>query len=140
MKSENAVYTGFEFEVDGYPALAIINRDLKNVDDRSSYGYSVFILLIPDNYNENGHPEGEEYDYLNKIEKEIIAYLENETETVHVGHTTAYRAREIIFYTKNKEAVESFLDYYLAGIERESDYEIQSDPGWTNVAPFYELI
>jgi len=31
MKSESAIYTGFEFEVDGFPAFAIINTDLKNL-------------------------------------------------------------------------------------------------------------
>jgi hypothetical protein len=139
MKSEKATYTGFEFEVEGYPALAIINSDLKNAD-RKRYGYSVFIQITPDVYNENGHPEGEEYDYLNEIEKKIIEYLEEQTETVHVGHTTVYRSREIIFYTKNKEAVESFLEHFLSSIEREHSFEIEPDEEWDNVSAFYELL
>ena len=72
MKSNNATYSGFEFEVDGYPALAIINSDLKNLENRSQYRYSVFIELVPDSFNENGHPEDEEYDYFNYLEKKII--------------------------------------------------------------------
>ncbi|HEU0111653.1 MAG TPA: DUF695 domain-containing protein [Flavisolibacter sp.] len=140
MKSNEATYTGFEFEVEGYPALAIINTDLKSIENRSQYPYSVFIEIIPDSFNENGHPEGEEYDYLNEVEKKIIEYMEEQTQSVHVGHTTVYRAREIIFYTKEKQEVENFLDFFLQNIERESNFEIENDPEWENVSAFYELL
>lgn len=140
MKSTNATYTGFEFEIDGYPALAIINSDLKKMTDKTQYPYSVFIEIVPDTFNENGHPEEEEYDYLNEIEKKIIEYLEEHTQTVHVGHTTVYRAREIIFYTKEREAVENFLSFFLENIERENSFEIEQDEDWENVSAFYELL
>jgi hypothetical protein len=140
MKSEHAIYTGFEFEVEGHPAIAIINSDLKKLEDKSQYPYSVVIQIIPDSYNENGHPEVQEYDYLNGIEKQIIAYLEEQTRSVHVGHTTAYRTREIIFYTKDREVVSDFLEHFLAGIERENSFEVEPDETWENVAPFYDLI
>jgi hypothetical protein len=140
MKSTNATYTGFEFEADGYPALAIINSDLKKMENKSQYPYSVFIEIVPDRFNEYGHPEEEEYDYLNEVEKEIIEYLEEQTQSVHVGHTTVYRAREIIFYTKEREAVNNFLDFFLPNIERESSFEIEQDAEWANVSAFYELL
>jgi len=140
MKSNNATYSGFEFEVDGYPALAIINSDLKNLENKSQYPYSVFIELVPDSFNENGHPEDEEYDYLNDMEKKIIEYLEGQTQTVHVGHTTLYRTREIIFYTKDREAVSNFLESFLETIERESSFDIEEDSSWENVSAFYELL
>ena len=140
MKSTNATYSGFEFEVDGYPALAIINSDLKNLENKSQYPYSVFIELVPDSFNENGHPEDEEYDYLNDVEKKIIEYLEGQTQTVHVGHTTLYRTREIIFYTKDREAVSNFLESFLETIERESSFDIEEDSNWENVSAFYELL
>ena len=138
--SESSTYTGFEFEVDGYPALAIINADLKQMPDKAQYPYSVFIGIVPDSVNENGHPDEKEYDYLNEVEKTMIAYLEQQTETLHVGHTTVYRRREIIFYTKNQEVVETFLEHYLGKIERENIFEIDNDPGWENVAAFYDLL
>jgi hypothetical protein len=140
MKSETAVYTGFEFEVEGYPALAIINTDLKNLENRSQYPYSVFIGIVPDKYNEYGHPADEEYEYLNEVEKKIIEYLEEQTQTFHVGHTTIYRLREIIFYTKDREAVESFLEHFLETIGRETTYEIEDDVEWSNVSAFYDLL
>jgi hemerythrin-like domain-containing protein len=140
MKSNNATYSGFEFEVDGYPALAIINSDLKNLENKSQYPYSVFIELVPDSFNENGHPEDEEYDYLNDVEKKIIEYLEGQTQTVHVGHTTLYRTREIIFYTKDREAVSNFLESFLETIERQSSFDIEEDSNWENVSAFYELL
>lgn len=139
MNSKNATYTGFEFEVEGFPALAIINADLKNVD-KSSYPYSVFIEIIPDRFNEMGHPEAEEYDYLNEFEKAIIDYLENETQTVHIGHTTVFRKREIIFYTKEAEKVETFLEHFLPTSERENHFEVEEDREWENVSAFYELL
>jgi hypothetical protein len=140
MKSEQAIYTGFEFEVEGHPAIAIINSDLKKLENKSAYPYSVFIEIIPDSINEMGHPEEEEYDYLNEVEKTIISYLEQQTKTVHVGHTTVYRARQVIFYTADRDVVESYLDHYLATIERENSFEIENDPEWENVSAFYELL
>ncbi len=139
MKSDKATYTGFEFEMEGYPAMAIINTDLKEID-KSKYNYSVFITIVPDSFNDIGHPVGEEYDYLNEIEKSIIAYLEEQTQTVHVGHTTVYRAREIIFYTKEDLAVQNFLEHFLPATERVANFEIEEDEEWENVSAFYELL
>ena len=138
MKSETSIYTGFEFEADGFPAIAIINTNLKDLPDKAAYPYSVFILLEPDRYDETGHPTEEEFEQLNEIEKQIIAYLEEQTATLHVGHVTLYRAREIIFYTKDREQVESFLEYFLSTVEKVNELEIISDPEWENVAAFYE--
>ncbi len=140
MNSKDSTYTGFEFEIEGNPAIAIINADLKNLPDREAYRYSVFITLLPDQVNEYGHPVEEEYDYLNNIEKSIIEYLESETRTVHVGHTTLYRKREVIFYTRDAEAVQNFLEQFLPSVERAYDFEVEDDPGWENVSAFYELL
>jgi len=140
MKSNNATYTGFEFEVDGFPAIAIINADLKNKENRSGCTNSVFIEVIPDKINEFGQPEEEEHDYLVEMEKKMIEYLEGQTQTVHVGHTTIYRKREIIFYTKEPQKVEGFLEYFLSTIERENSFEIEQDEEWENVSAFYELL
>ncbi len=137
MNSEQATYTGFKFEVMGFPAMAIINRDLKSFENRFVYDHSVFIDIIPDNYNEDGHPGETEFEYLNEIEKKIIDYLETQTKSLHVGHTTIYRKREIIFYTQEPEKVEGFLGYFLSTIERENGFEIEEDGQWENVAGFY---
>jgi CO dehydrogenase/acetyl-CoA synthase beta subunit len=140
MNSENATYTGFEFEVEGHKAMAIINTDLKNLEDRSQYPYAVFIRLVPDTYTEDGYPDEKEYDFLNEIEKKIIHYLEGQTRTVHVGHTTIYRAREIIFYTKDSEMVSDFLEHFLETVERENGFEIEQDADWDHVSAFYQLL
>ena len=140
MSSNQSTYSGFKFEMDGFPALAIINADLKNRADRFQYGYSVFIDIIPDAFDENGHPDEEEFDYLLDVEKKIIEYLEGQTETLHVGHTTLYRKREIIFYTKKPEPVNDFLNFFLPTIERENNFEIEADAEWENVKAFYDQI
>jgi hypothetical protein len=140
MSSKTATYTGFEFEVEGFPALAIINKDLADKAVQAEFPNAVLIEIVPDTYNEYGHPVEEEYDYLLDVEKKMIEYLEEQTGTVHVGHTTAYRKREIIFYTKEVEKVDGFLNYYLSTVERETFYEIEADPQWKNVSAFYELL
>ena len=140
MNSKTATYTGFEFEADGFPSVAVINKDLKDPQVQALYSHSVFIEVVPDSYNEYGHPEAAEYDYLMDIEKKMIDYLEEQTATVHVGHTTTYRKREIIFYTKEAEKVEGFLNYFLSTIERENNLEIEADPVWEKVSAFYELL
>ena len=48
MSSNTATYTGFEFDVDGFPAIAIINKDLNNREVQSAHPHSVFIELTPD--------------------------------------------------------------------------------------------
>jgi hypothetical protein len=140
MNSKSATYTGFEFEVEGFPALAVINKDLADRSVQAGYPNAVLIGIIPDTYNEYGHPSEEEYDYLLDAEKKMIEYLEEQTQTVHVGHTTAFRKREIIFYTKETEKVDGFLNYYLSTVERETFYEIEADPEWNNVSAFYEML
>lgn len=140
MNSTNAVYIGFEFEKEGYPAHAIINSDLKKIENRSQFAHSVFIDIQPESFNEIGHPLEAENEYLVGVEKKMIDYLEAQTETLHIGHTTVYRKREIIFYTKEPEKVEGFLEYFLSTIGREHDFEIEPDREWENVAGFYEKI
>lgn len=140
MGSSKSTYSGFKFEMDGFPALAIINADLKNKSDRAQYGYSVFIEIIPDGIDENGHPDEAEFDFLLDAEKKIIEYLEGQTETVHVGHTTLYRKREIIFYTKKPEPVNDFLNFFLPTLERENSFEIEPDAAWENVRAFYDQL
>jgi hypothetical protein len=139
MKSETSIYTGFEFEADGFPAFAIINTDLKNTN-KKEYPYSVFVRIVPDSFNENGQPEQAEDEYLVEIEKKIIEYLETQTRSVHVGHVTIFRSREIVFYTNDDGVVTTFLNHFLATIERESDFEIEEDENWDNVAAFYDLL
>lgn len=140
MMNKEGDYTGFEFEDEGFPALAIINKDLKSFEGKQGYSHAVFIQVVPDRFNEYGHPEGEEYDYLNEVEKTIMDYLLEQTETVHVGHTTMYRSRQIIFYTKNREAVETYLEHFLSTIERENSVEVEYDPEWESVSAFYDLL
>jgi hypothetical protein len=138
--SNEATYTGFEFDVEGFPAIAIINKDLKNRVLQEVHPHAVFIEIVPDRYNELGHPEQTEYDYLVEAEKKMIDYLESQTATVHVGHVTLYRMLQVIFYTKEPEKVEGFLNYFLSTIEREHHIEIEPDAEWESVSAFYELL
>lgn len=140
MNSKSATYTGFEFEVEGFPALAIVNKDLADKTVQAAYPHAVLIEIIPDMYNEFGHPDEREYEYLLDVEKKMIDYLEEQTATVHVGHTTAFRKREIIFYTKEPDKADGFLNYYLSTVERETFYEIEADPEWKNVSAFYDML
>ncbi len=140
MNSKTATYTGFEFEMDNFPAVAIINKDLAEKEVRAKHPSSVFIEIVPDSFNEFGHPKEAEYDYLVEIEKKMMDYLEEQTQTVHVGHITSYRKLEVIFYTREPEKVEGFLSYFLSTIERENSFEIETDAEWENVSAFYELL
>jgi len=140
VNSNNATYTGFEFDVEGYPAIAIINKDLNDKSVQAKYPQSVFIELVPDTYNEVGHPDQAEYDYLVEAEKKMIEYLEGQTATVHVGHVTMFRMLQVIFYTNEPEKVEGFLNYFLSTVEREHHLEIEADPEWESVSAFYELL
>lgn len=79
MNNKTATYTGFEFEIEGFPAVAIINKDLADKTIQAKYPSSVFIEIIPDSYNEYGHPEATEHDYLVEVEQKLMDYLEEQT-------------------------------------------------------------
>ena len=140
MESNNATYTGFEFDVEGFPAIAIINRDLNDRSVQVKYPHAIFIEIVPDAYNEFGHPDQNEYDHLVEAEKKMIDYLEDKTQTVHVGHVTLYRVLQVIFYTREPEKAEGFLNYFLTTIEREYRLELEADAEWEGVSAFYELL
>ena len=140
MNSNTAIYTGFEFEMEGFPCYVIVNTELKKLQNRFQYDHSVFIEIVPAEVNESGHPEGEEYDYLIGVEKKILSAVEDEKDTVHVGHTTLPEKREIIIYTKNPDKVRTFLQDYLPTIGRENTFDIAHDPMWENVEGFYEQL
>jgi hypothetical protein len=138
MNSKVSVYTGFQFEEDGFPALAIINTDLKTLTNKTDFKYSIFIEIVPDLCNENGQPEEKEYEYLVEIENRMISYLESETRTVHVGHVTLNKRLEVIFYTKDCAIVEDYLENYLPTINREARFYAEEDKDWEFVSSFYE--
>lgn len=138
--SKEATYTGFEFDVEGFPAVAIINKDLAERSRQAAYHTGIFIEITPDAYNEFGHPEQSEYDYLVDAEKKMIDYLESQTATVHVGHVTLYRMLQVIFYTAEPEKAEGFLSYFLSTLERTTNLEMERDAEWENVSAFYELL
>lgn len=140
MNSKTATYTGFQFEADGFPAMAVINKDTADKTVQAAYPSAVFIQIVPDACNEYGQPTEAEYDYLVKREKQMISYLEEQTQTVHVGHISSYRKLEIIFYTKEPEKVDGFLNHFLSSLEREASVETEEDREWDNVSAFYELL
>ncbi len=140
MNSKTATYTGFEFDVEGFPAVAVINKDLADKAVQAAYPSSIFIEIVPDSFNDVGQPKEEEFDYMVEAEKKMIDYLEGQTKTVHVGHISSYRKLEVIFYTGEPEKAEGFINYFLSTIERESAVEIEEDKDWNNVSAFYELL
>ncbi len=108
------------------------------MSDGNQFEQSIIIDIITNDYNEIVHSTEEEFDIMNIIEQKIIEYLNTQTESIHIGHVTLYRKREIIFYTKTPETVEGFLNSFMPLIERENNAEIEEDPMWKNVAGFYD--
>jgi hypothetical protein len=140
MKSTMAIYVGLEFEADGYPALALINKDLKQVQLQQMLSHAVFIELVPDKTNELGLPDAEEYEMLNSIEQGMIEYMEEVCVSAHVGHVTRFRLRQIIFYTAKPELVEDYLPGYLENCGRTASFTLEPDPGWEQVSGFYDQV
>ena len=140
MKSTMAIYVGLDFEVDGYPALALINKDLKEVQLQRMLPHAVFIDLVPDKTNEMGLPDAEEFEKLNSIEQGMIEYMEEVCVSGHVGHVTRFRLRQIIFYTAKPELVQDYLDSYLENCGRSASFTVEPDPAWEQVAAFYEQV
>ena len=137
MDYNEALFKGFEFEVDDFPAFAIINSIVDDFERKADYPISVFIGIEPEQINNNGHPTEEEADYLEVLESGLLEKL-RELDVIYVGHTTIARKREIIFYIPNDEILIALFEEWATTTNRSTDVDIEEDAEWENIEAFID--
>ena len=85
---------------DGKPLLAVIKTEILNWDSKASHPW-VAVLDLQYEGHENGLPEEEDYNFLDKIEDEIMEELKDFEGYLNIGRETADNSRVIYFACKD---------------------------------------
>lgn len=141
IKPEN-VFTTLQFEMDGKPCLAVINKQYKDFKKKSMFPLSLFLMVNTLEKDKTGHPTEEEALAFHELQSTIIRELSAEFAFCHVGTTTMPGYRDIIFYidSKDQDKAVAVLDKLKAGNKRFESYTFEQDPEWEAVASFYEAV
>lgn len=100
--TENDSYSSLEATLNnGKPLLAIVNSALLEWDRKASHPWILSVEIKYDGEINNGLPDNETYQLLNKIEDEIMEELKDSDGFLNIGRQTADGAREIYFACKD---------------------------------------
>lgn len=141
LKSEDT-FTTLQFELDGKPCVAVINKQYKDYKSKFMFPLSLFLMVNTLEKDKNGHPTEQESLAFHELQTAIIQALSAEFTFCHVGATTMTGYRDIIFYInpKDQEKAVLVLNKFKADNKRFESYTFESDPEWEAVASFYEAI
>lgn len=100
--TENDMYSSFEAELEsGRPLVAIINTTLLEWDSKASHPWLLKVEITYDGNDNNGMPDTNTYELLNKFEDEIMLELKDFDGYLNIGRQTADNSREIYFACKD---------------------------------------
>ena len=130
--TENDNYSSLEAKTkDGEIVLAIVNSDLIHWDKKASHPWVVSIEIPFDGSNNNGMPDNETYQLLDKIEDEIMLELKDLDGYLNVGRETSSGKREIHFACKEFRKPPKVLNEIIKKYNKvEVSYEIYKDKYW----------
>jgi hypothetical protein len=136
--TENDSYNSLEATLNnGKPLLAIVNSALLDWDSKASHPW---ILTIEIKYkgNENGMPDNETYELMNKFEDELMLELKDSEGYLNVGRQTADNSREIYFVCKDFRLPSNVLTKFKSDYKNRLsvDYDIYKDKYWKSFNRF----
>jgi len=137
--TENDTYSGLEAKLEnGNPLVAIINSDLLEWDSKASHPWILSIEIKYDGVNNGGMPDNETFQFLNKIEKDILEELKDFEGYLNVGRQTADSIRNIYFACKEFRKPCKVMDkLILSYFERIAiNYDIYKDKYWRSFERF----
>lgn len=137
-KTVNDSYNSLEATLNnGKPLFAIVNSALLNWDSKASHPW---ILTIEIKYKgkENGMPDKETYELMNRFEDELMLELKDSEGYLNIGRQTADSSREIYFACKDFRFPSQVLTKFKSDYkERLSvDYDIYKDKYWKSFDRF----
>jgi hypothetical protein len=136
------VFTSLQFEKDGKPCVAVINKQYKDFKNKSTFSLSLFLLVNTLEKDKMGHQTEKEAVVFHELQTSIIRQLSAEFAFCHVGTTTMNGYRDIILYinSKDQEKAVAVLNKLKAENKRFESYTFEPDPEWEAVASFYEAV
>lgn len=100
--TEKDSYSSMEAELNnGKPLIAIVNSTLLDWDSKASHPWILSIEIKYDGEGNNGLPNNEIYQLLNKIEDEIMEELKDSEGYLNIGRQAADGVRVIFFACKD---------------------------------------
>jgi len=126
-------YAGFEATTnEGKPVIAIINTQLLEWDSKASHPWILEITMKYDGTENNGLPDDNTYELLNKIEDDILIHLKDADGYLNIGRETANDERLVYFACKDFRKPSRVL-HNIAGEHTgavEISYVIYKDKYW----------
>ena len=134
--------TTLQFELDGKPCVAVINKQYKDFKNKSTFPLSLFLLVNTFEKDKIGHPTEKEAVAFHELQTTIIRELSAAFAFCHVGTTTMTGYRDIIFYisSKDQDKAIAVLNKSKVQNKRFESYTFEADPEWEAVASFYEAV
>ncbi len=136
--TENDSYNSLEATLNnGKPLLAIVNSALLNWDSKASHPW-ILTIEIKFKGNENGMPDKETYELMNKFEDELMFELKDSEGYLNVGRQTADNVRYIYFACKDfrlpSKVLTNIKSYYKNRLS--VDFDIYKDKYWKSFDRF----
>ncbi|PZR40004.1 MAG: hypothetical protein DI538_05300 [Azospira oryzae] len=116
----------------GYLIFITANFSYLDYKYKSEFPWLLLITLPVLQYNENGHPIGEEAEALNLFE----SFLEQEISATciaqYIGRVTLYKKRELYYHVNTPYALSDRLKQLLhqSDLERDFSFKIEKDEEW----------
>ncbi|WP_411275220.1 DUF695 domain-containing protein [Daejeonella sp.] len=136
------VFASLQFEMDGKPCVAVINKQYKDFKNKALFPLSLFLLVNTLEKDKMGHPTEKEAAAFHELQTKIIRELSAQFAFCHVGTTTMTGYRDVIFYinSKDQEKTIAVLNKLKAQNKRFESYTFEPDPEWEAVTSFYEAV
>jgi hypothetical protein len=137
--TENDIYSSLEAELkNGRPLIAIINTTLLGWDSKASHPWLLKIEITYDGNNNNGMPDNDTYELINKFEDEVMLELNDFDGYLNIGRQTADNSREIYFacndFRKPSKVLNELTKKYTDKLDL--TYEIYKDKYWQSYERF----
>lgn len=136
------VFTTLQFEFEGKPCVAVINKEYKDFKNKRLFPLSLFLLVNTLEKDKNGHPTEKEAGAFHELQTKIIRELSAQFAFCHVGTTTMNGYRDIIIYmnSKDQDKAVAVLNKIKTENQRFESYTFEEDPEWEAVDSFYKAI
>ena len=117
---------------DGNALFAIMNSDLLNWDAKASHPWILHIKIGYKGINNNGMPDDETYELLDKLENKILDQLKDFEGYLNIGRETSDNLRDIYFACKEfRKPSKVVYDISIKYSEKLSiTYDIYKDKYW----------
>jgi len=137
--TQNDNYSILEAELESGKALiAVINTEILNWDSKASHPWIAVLTIKYDGSENNGMPNEDDYELLNKIEEDIMLELKDIEGYLNIGRQTANGERDIYFAGKDfrKPSKVFFTTQRNYSNRFEIEYDIYKDKYWQSFERF----